>query len=80
MELLGDPQEAYPSVHITGTNGKGSTAAMVTALLGARGLTVGTYTSPNLQTGERADLPATASPSTTSPSSRCSSRWPGSSR
>ncbi|HLH28915.1 MAG TPA: Mur ligase family protein, partial [Acidimicrobiales bacterium] len=47
-ELLGDPQTAYPSVHITGTNGKGSTAAMATALLAAHGLTVGTYTSPNL--------------------------------
>ncbi len=46
--LLGDPQVAYPAIHITGTNGKGSTAAMATALLGARGLTVGTYTSPNL--------------------------------
>lgn len=46
--LLGDPQQAYPSVHITGTNGKGSTAAMVTSLLAAQGLTVGTYTSPNL--------------------------------
>ena len=46
--LLGDPQGAYPAVHITGTNGKGSTAAMATALLGAQGLTVGTYTSPNL--------------------------------
>lgn len=46
--LLGDPQSAYPSVHITGTNGKGSTAAMATTLLAARGLTVGTYTSPNL--------------------------------
>ena len=48
MGVLGDPQEAFPSVHLTGTNGKGSTAAMVTALLGARGLTAGTYTSPNL--------------------------------
>ena len=46
--LLGDPQQAYPALHITGTNGKGSTAAMTTALLGAKGLTVGTYTSPNL--------------------------------
>jgi dihydrofolate synthase / folylpolyglutamate synthase len=46
--LLGDPQQAYPAVHITGTNGKGSTAAMATSLLGAQGLTVGTYTSPNL--------------------------------
>jgi dihydrofolate synthase/folylpolyglutamate synthase len=48
MDLLGDPQQAYPAVHITGTNGKGSTAAMTTALLAARGLSVGTYTSPNL--------------------------------
>ncbi|MGH9090298.1 MAG: bifunctional folylpolyglutamate synthase/dihydrofolate synthase [Acidimicrobiales bacterium] len=46
--LLGDPQRAYPSVHLTGTNGKGSTAAMATALLGAMGLRAGTYTSPNL--------------------------------
>ena len=46
--LLGDPQTACPALHITGTNGKGSTAAMVTSLLGAQGLTVGTYTSPNL--------------------------------
>jgi dihydrofolate synthase / folylpolyglutamate synthase len=46
--LLGDPQTAYPVIHITGTNGKGSTAAMVTSLLAARGLRVGTYTSPNL--------------------------------
>ena len=48
VDLLGDPQSAYPSLHITGTNGKGSTAAMATALLGAQSLTVGTYTSPNL--------------------------------
>jgi len=46
--LLGDPQTAYPVIHITGTNGKGSTAAMATSLLAAMGLTVGTYTSPNL--------------------------------
>ncbi|HEX4219426.1 MAG TPA: folylpolyglutamate synthase/dihydrofolate synthase family protein [Acidimicrobiales bacterium] len=48
MVILGDPQRAYPSIHLTGTNGKGSTAAMATALLAAQGLTVGTYTSPNL--------------------------------
>ena len=46
--LLGDPQDSIPSVHVTGTNGKGSTSAMVTALLMAKGLSVGTYTSPNL--------------------------------
>ena len=48
-ELMGDPQTAYPVIHITGTNGKGSVARMVTALLGARGLNVGTYTSPHLE-------------------------------
>jgi dihydrofolate synthase/folylpolyglutamate synthase len=46
--LLGEPQDSIPSVHITGTNGKGSTSAMVTMLLLAKGLSVGTYTSPNL--------------------------------
>ena len=46
--LLGEPQESIPSIHITGTNGKGSTSAMATSLLLAKGLTVGTYTSPNL--------------------------------
>lgn len=48
-ELLGDPQRAYPVVHVTGTNGKGSVAAMVSALLEAHGLRVGTYTSPHLR-------------------------------
>ena len=47
--LMGDPHRAYPVVHITGTNGKGSTARMITSLLMARGLSVGTYTSPDLQ-------------------------------
>ena len=46
--VLGDPERTFPSVHLTGTNGKGSTAAMSSALLGANGLSVGTYTSPNL--------------------------------
>ena len=48
-ELMGDPQRAQPVVHITGTNGKGSTARMATALLGAHRLSVGTYTSPHLE-------------------------------
>ena len=52
--LLGEPQESIPSIHITGTNGKGSTSAMATSLLMAKGLTVGTYTSPNLHVGGRA--------------------------
>ena len=46
--LLGEPQESIPSIHVTGTNGKGSTSAMATSLLMAKGLTVGTFTSPNL--------------------------------
>jgi dihydrofolate synthase / folylpolyglutamate synthase len=46
--LLGDPERSCPVIHITGTNGKGSTAKILTELLMADGLTVGTYTSPNL--------------------------------
>lgn len=50
MGVLGDPHESYPSVHVTGTNGKGSTTLMISALLHARGLSVGTYTSPHVET------------------------------
>ena len=46
---MGDPQHAYPVIHVTGTNGKGSTSQMITRLLMANGLTVGTYTSPHLE-------------------------------
>jgi folylpolyglutamate synthase/dihydropteroate synthase len=46
--LLGDPQRAYPVVHITGTNGKTSTARMTETLLRARGLRTGLFTSPHL--------------------------------
>jgi dihydrofolate synthase / folylpolyglutamate synthase len=49
MAFLGDPQTAYPVIHLTGTNGKGSTAQMITQLLMAHGLTVGTMTSPHLE-------------------------------
>jgi len=48
VDLLGSPQRAYPSVHVTGTNGKTSTARMVDALLRAFGVRVGRYTSPHL--------------------------------
>jgi dihydrofolate synthase/folylpolyglutamate synthase len=48
-DVLGDPQDAQPTVHITGTNGKGSVARMVTALLGHHDLQVGTFTSPHLE-------------------------------
>lgn len=47
--LLGEPQRAYPVVHVTGTNGKGSVTAMISGLLAAHGLRVGTYTSPHLR-------------------------------
>jgi dihydrofolate synthase / folylpolyglutamate synthase len=46
--LLGDPQRACPVIHITGTNGKTSTARMIESLLRARGLRTGLYTSPHL--------------------------------
>jgi dihydrofolate synthase/folylpolyglutamate synthase len=46
---MGDPQHAAPAIHITGTNGKGSTAQMISRLLVSSGLTVGTYTSPHLE-------------------------------
>ena len=46
--LLGDPQRACPVVHITGTNGKTSTARMIDSLLRARGLRTGLFTSPHL--------------------------------
>jgi dihydrofolate synthase/folylpolyglutamate synthase len=49
VDLLGDPQRAYPLVHIAGTNGKTSTARMVDALLAEAGLRTGRYTSPHLQ-------------------------------
>lgn len=47
-DLMGSPQMAYPSVHLTGTNGKTSTARMVDALVRAFGLRPGRYTSPHL--------------------------------
>jgi dihydrofolate synthase/folylpolyglutamate synthase len=47
-ELLGDPQRAYPVIHLTGTNGKGSTAAMIESLLRADGLRAGRFTSPHV--------------------------------
>jgi dihydrofolate synthase/folylpolyglutamate synthase len=45
---LGAPNRRFPAIHITGTNGKGSTSAMTTKLLRSQGLRVGTYTSPHL--------------------------------
>jgi dihydrofolate synthase/folylpolyglutamate synthase len=49
VNLMGDPHDAYRTIHVTGTNGKGSTSQMITKLLMAHGLRVGTYTSPHLE-------------------------------
>lgn len=48
MELLGDPQRAYPVIHLTGTNGKTSTARIIEQLLRESGLSTGRFTSPHL--------------------------------
>lgn len=48
-DLLGDPQRAYPVIHVTGTNGKTSSARMIDELLQAFGLRVGRFTSPHLE-------------------------------
>jgi dihydrofolate synthase/folylpolyglutamate synthase len=50
LDLLGSPQRAFPAIHLTGTNGKTSTARMIDALLRAHGLRTGRYTSPHLET------------------------------
>lgn len=48
LNALGNPEHAFPAVHVAGTNGKGSTSAMITAILRAAGLRVGLFTSPHL--------------------------------
>ncbi|GAA1574027.1 folylpolyglutamate synthase/dihydrofolate synthase family protein [Actinomadura kijaniata] len=50
VELLGEPQRAYPVIHVAGTNGKSSTARLIESLLRERGLRTGLYTSPELTT------------------------------
>lgn len=47
-DLLGTPQSSYPVIHVTGTNGKSSTARMIESLLRAYGLRTGLFTSPHL--------------------------------
>src|SRR3954452_337452 len=49
LDLLGSPQRGYPSIHITGTNGKTTTARMIDALLREFGVRTGRYTSPHLE-------------------------------
>jgi len=48
MEILGEPNKSCPVIHITGTNGKTSTARMIESLLGAHDLRTGRYSSPHL--------------------------------
>lgn len=48
LERLGNPHQKYPCVHITGTNGKGSTTTLVSSILHAAGYRVGTYISPHV--------------------------------
>ena len=48
LQRLGDPHLSVPTLHVTGTNGKGSTSAMLSSMLQAHGLRVGLYTSPHL--------------------------------
>jgi dihydrofolate synthase/folylpolyglutamate synthase len=48
LARLGDPQRAFPAVHVVGTNGKSTTTRMIAALLRAAGLRVGAYTSPHV--------------------------------
>ena len=57
MRELGDPQDAYPTIHIGGTSGKGSTSTIVAAALQASGKRVGLHTKPHLRSmTERARL------------------------
>ena len=48
MSLLGNPQDEYPIIHVTGTNGKGSTIAMLSSLFVHHGQKVGAFVSPHL--------------------------------
>ena len=47
-QRLGDPQKSFRSIHVAGTKGKGSTAAMMAAILSASGIRAGLYSSPHL--------------------------------
>jgi len=49
LKLLGDPQEGFNSIHVGGSNGKGSTSAMIASILEAGGSRVGLFTSPHLE-------------------------------
>ena len=48
VDLLGNPEQTYPIIHVTGTNGKGSTIAFMRELFVSHGKKVGTFTSPHI--------------------------------
>ncbi len=50
LDDIGNPQYAYPTIHLAGTNGKGSTAAMIASVLQKAGYRTGLFTSPHLVT------------------------------
>lgn len=52
LSALGDPQKSFPAVLVAGTNGKGSTSALLAAMAEAAGFRTGLYTSPHLETVE----------------------------
>ncbi|HTD34182.1 MAG TPA: folylpolyglutamate synthase/dihydrofolate synthase family protein [Candidatus Elarobacter sp.] len=63
LAALGDPQNAYPTVHVAGTSGKGSTSTMIAAVLQASGLKTGLHTKPHLTSvTERARVDGVAIP------------------
>jgi dihydrofolate synthase / folylpolyglutamate synthase len=63
LAAMGRPHDGYPSVHVAGTNGKGSTASMIAAVASASGLRVGLHTSPHLHAlGERMRLDGVPAP------------------
>ncbi|MBL9216563.1 MAG: bifunctional folylpolyglutamate synthase/dihydrofolate synthase [Opitutaceae bacterium] len=57
VEVLGHPERSYPTIHVAGTNGKGSVSAMLESILRAAGWRTGLYTSPHLvRLGERVQV------------------------
>ena len=50
MDACGSPHDRVPAIHVAGSKGKGSTAALITSALAAHNLKVGLYTSPSLHT------------------------------
>ena len=57
VDAIGNPERAFPIIHVAGTNGKGSTCSMLEAIYRANGYTTGLYTSPHLvRQGERVQV------------------------